>query len=391
VSARPLPRARLAALLPALLEGQSLVVLVPAADRGWCARAAWDVARAAALGGRRVALVDLRLDDPSLHEPAGVRPTDGIVDAFEFDVSLTRTAHEVDGVYFIAVGSDTADPGAIIAQPRWRRLHAGFRAEGALLLLYVSAGAAARLGTQPDAAILLARDGSGGPLTPDMPLIGVVREGDPPASPAPARPRPARTRRVRPAWLAGGLALTGALGWSLVAMAREPRRHAAPPPPAVAPAAAADSTPWTIQLAAYTTPERAVSAADRLTARGVPVFVSPVSLDASAAVWYRVLAGGYPSRDAAAAARKGLWRDGLAARGEGALLRAPYSFRLTARPASASPDSLKRLGLLGLPWGQPGTLLLGAFETPEQGSFAAAALRRAGLDIALVTRTGTTP
>jgi hypothetical protein len=49
------------------------------------------------------------------------------------------------------------------------------------------------------------------------------------------------------------------------------------------------------------------------------------------------------------------------------------------------------MGLVGLPWGQPGTLLLGAFETPEQGSFAAAALRRAGLDIALVTRTGTTP
>jgi hypothetical protein len=391
VSAPSLPRARLAALLPALLDGQTLVLLVPASDRGWCARAAWDVARAAALGSRRVALVDLRLDDPSLHEPAGVTPTDGIVDAFEFEVSLTRTAHEVDGVFFIAVGSDTADPSAIIAQPRWRRLHAGFRAEGALLLLYVSAGAAARLGAQPDGVIILARDGTAARLAPELPLIGVVREGDPPAPPAPpapAGPRPAR--RLRPAWLAGGLALAGALGWSLVAMAREPRMHPLPPTPAVA-LTAADSTPWTIQLAAYTTPDRAVSAADRHAARGVPVFVSPVSLDASAAIWYRVLAGGYATRDAAAAARIGLWRDGLATRGEGALLRAPYSFRLTPHPASVPPDSLKRLGLVGRPWGQPGSSLLGAFETPEQGSFAAAALRRAGLDIALVTRTGTTP
>lgn len=389
MSARPLPRARLAALLPALLEGQSLVLLVPASDRGWCARAAWNVARAAALGSRRVALIDLRLDDPSLHEPAGVTPTDGIVDAFEFDVSLTRTAHEVDGVFFIAAGSDTADPGAIIAQPRWRRLHAGFRAEGALLLLYVSAGAAARLGTDPDGVIILARDGVPGPLTPGLSLIGVVREGDPPvpAAPAPVRTRPAR--RLRPAWLAGGLALAGALGWSLVAMAREPRVHA--DFPTAITATAADSTPWTIQLAAYTTPDRAVSAADHLAARGVHVFVAPVSLDASAAVWYRVLAGGYATREAAAAARIGLWRDGLAARGEGALLRAPYSFRVTPHSASVPPDSLKRLGLVGQPWSQPGTLLLGAFETPEQGSFAAAALRRAGLDIALVTRTGTTP
>ncbi|HEY6808504.1 MAG TPA: SPOR domain-containing protein, partial [Gemmatimonadales bacterium] len=252
-----------------------------------------------------------------------------------------------------------------------------------------AAAAAARLGAQPDAAIVLARDGAGGPLAPELPLLGVVREGDPAAAIVPPRPRPARLRRIRPAWLAGGLALAGALGWSLVAMAREPRHDRAPAPPPVA-ALRADSAPWTIQLAAYTTPARAVAAADRLSAGGIRVFVSPVSLDASAAVWYRVLAGAYPTRDAAAAARSGLWRDGLAARGEGALLRAPYSFRL-APPAPVAPDSLKRLGLVGIAWGQPGTWLLGAFETPEQGSFAAAALRRAGLDIALVTRTGTTP
>src|SRR2546425_2400876 len=72
MSARPLPRSRLDNLIAPLLDGQSLVALVPATgDLKWAAAAAWDVARAAAQHGRRVALVDLWIEDPTLHEVVG--------------------------------------------------------------------------------------------------------------------------------------------------------------------------------------------------------------------------------------------------------------------------------------------------------------------------------
>ena len=145
MTARPLPRSRLDALVPSLVAGQALVALVPATgDLRWAAAAAWDVARAAAQGGRRVALVDLWLEEPLLHEVVGLAPAEGIVDAFEYDVSLARTAHEVRGVFFIPAGAATAQPDALYANPRWRRLQGGFRVEGALLLLFLPRDARGR-------------------------------------------------------------------------------------------------------------------------------------------------------------------------------------------------------------------------------------------------------
>jgi hypothetical protein len=76
VTGRPLPRSRLDALVPSLVTGQALIALVPATgDLKWAAGAAWDVARAAAVNDRRVALVDLWLEHPMLHETVGLAPT----------------------------------------------------------------------------------------------------------------------------------------------------------------------------------------------------------------------------------------------------------------------------------------------------------------------------
>jgi hypothetical protein len=57
---------------------------------------------------------------------------------------------------------------------------------------------------------------------------------------------------------------------------------------------------------------------------------------------------------------------------------------------SLSRDSLRRLGIPATRW-PDGRLLVGAFESPEQASFAQAALTRAGVHATLVTRTGATP
>ena len=426
MTVRPLPRSRLDALVPSLVAGQALVALVPATgDLTWAAGAAWDVARAAALADRRIALVDLWLEHPTLHETVGLTPTEGIVDAFEYDVSLTKAAHEVDRVFFIAAGTVTAHAGDLFANPRWKKLHGGFRVEDALLLLYLSAGALARLSAVPDGLIVLSPDGYepessiGQGITAVMergvPLLGVVRERWTPAAPDPrsVAPPPGRIsasvrrpahRLARPAVVAATLAAGAAGGWGLFARGAEHRRAPAPVPApaapvrarpvAAAPAPRLDSLAWTVQLAAYARLDKALALADRLAADGVTPFVTPVALDdrgGGSTVWYRVLAGAFPTRESALGARAGMWKHGLAARGQGDALRAPYSFSLSDRAPAAR--SLRARGIPAVPWGTGARLLAGAFETPEQASFLEARLKRAGVQATLVTRMGgaTTP
>jgi len=412
VSERPLVRARLAALMPPLLEGQALVALVPVTgDRRWAEAAAWDVARAATLGGaRRVALVDCFLDEPRLHEPAGLTPTDGIVDAFEYGVSLTKAAHEKDHVFFIGAGSHTERVADLFAHARWPKLQAGFRSEGALLLLYCSALNLARLSARPDGVLILAPEGVA-VAAPDAatlagvgaPLLGVVRErwsAPPPApitTPRTSRPVPPpfTPRRAEWAALAGPLvlALGLAAGWALLARSAERPKEPATAAPAPAPVTVApvlahvDSLPWTVQLAAYGTVDKAAAQAVHVGSDSVPVFVTPIASGRRGTVWYRVLVGAYPTRAAAAAARDRMWAQGLAARGEGDLLRAPWSLALDG---AASRDSLRRLGLPAVAW-SAARVLVGAFETPDQAGPALAQLERAGIKAALVTRTGKVP
>jgi cell division septation protein DedD len=145
-----------------------------------------------------------------------------------------------------------------------------------------------------------------------------------------------------------------------------------------------------VQLAAYGTLDKALALADRLAAEDVTAFVTPVSLEGQrgTTVWYRVLAGAFATRDSAAATRARLWGRGIAPRGQGDLLRAPYSFSLGA---AGRPDSLRARGIPAVRWGPRGTLHVGAFETPEQARLTEARLKRAGIRATLVTRTGTTP
>jgi len=444
VIGRALPRSRLDNLIPSLVEAQALIALVPATgDLPWAAAAAWDVARAATRGSRRVALVDLLLETPTLHDVIGVTPTDGIVDAFEFGVSLNKTAHQVDGVFFIAAGSNPAHTGDVFANPRWRKLQGGFRVEGALLLLYVSAGGLARLSAVPDGLLALSPDGYepessigqgiAAAMERGIPLLGVVRERwtpsaaaapaaePPPRAPRAVHPSPAQggeapKRRARPAVVAITLAAGAAGGWVLLATAGEsfrarlgdlthvapasprphpvtaaPVRHAPPPPPPPPPPTPhVDSLPWTIQLAAYGTFEKALALADQLSGARRPAFIAPIALAGrarSGTVWYRVLVGAYQSRDSAAAGRAALWRRGGVPRGQGKLVRAPYSLALAG---SALPDSLRARGIAPVRWGTDG-LLVGAFETPEQAALARTQLKRAGIQATLVTRVGSRP
>jgi len=251
MTVRALPRSRLDNLVPSLVQSQSLVALVAlTGDLRWAAKVAWDVARIAAKDGRRVALVDLWVDEPVLHEVMGLAPTGGIVDVFERSEDLTAAAQEVGDVFFIAVGSTTAAPEFILAHPRWKKLQAGFRSEGALLLVFLSAGALSQLSAVPDGVVLLAPEGVGdaAPREYGAPLLGVVRERwTPPPMQIPVEAtRPARASRAGLGVLSLlGVAVLAVGGWALLATA-----HESPPgePPAVTAPVAAPSpaapAPW---------------------------------------------------------------------------------------------------------------------------------------------------
>ena len=409
---RQLPLSRLGHLIPPLVDGQALVALLTTtADLPWAAKAAWDIARIAAREGRRVALVDLHLEQPALHEIVGLQATEGIVDAFEYGVSLNKAAHEVTGVFFIPAGSDTAQAGELFAHDRWRKLQAGFRSEGALLLAFLSEAGLAQLAAMPDGLIVLAPEGLSETFVNarDIPLLGVVRDrwlpssGSPPPSAQPASPP--RRRGVRAALVALLIAALAVGGWALLAGARESFIAPLAPPPPLRPLAApprvapekpvrppaqprADTLGWTVQLAAYATLDKALAHADRLAADdGLAALVTPVpqSNGGKSPVWYRVLAGSYATRPAAAAARAKMWRRGIVAEGIGDLLLAPYSYHV---PTGSTLDSLRRRGLPAVRWSN-GNILLGAFEAPDQAAFTQAALTRAHVRANLLPRMGT--
>src|SRR5205085_12150573 len=69
----------------------------------------------------------------------------GIVDSFQFGVSLNRIAHAVPEsgeLFIIPSGSSPVIPEELFPNPRWRRLSGGFREVGALLVLAARADAA---------------------------------------------------------------------------------------------------------------------------------------------------------------------------------------------------------------------------------------------------------
>src|SRR6059036_237307 len=252
-SVRQLPLSRLGHLVPPLVDDAALVALVTMTnDPPWAAKAAWDIARIAARDGRRVALVDLCLEHPALHEVVGLSTTEGIVDAFEYGVSLNKAAHEVTGVFIIPAGSDTAHPAEVYGHVRWPKLQAGFRSEGALLLVLLPLAGLAQLSATPDGVFALAPEGLAPDfaLPRDVPLLGVVRDRwlpsnprpSPPAMPTPVTEHPRRGLRVAVAALVVAALAVG--GWALLARAREAfvAPPAAPAPRVTSPATSTTST-----------------------------------------------------------------------------------------------------------------------------------------------------
>lgn len=347
MTSAPLVSNDLDAQLPGLLAGASVVALVPATDlKGWAAETAWRVARAAALGGRRTALVDCFVDEPTLHSVAGAENNEGIHDAFEYGASLNRIVQQQPqaNLFFISAGTYAADAQPLIANPRWRRLSAGFRHEEALLLLYVAPEHLGTLAAEPDGMVVLSPIGldttvAEAPavaeaLARGLPLLAVVADVDsmrvsgahqamrdePVMREEPAaRPPASRERKSAPMqmlveqnqpgsipWkaLAIGLALLAALIYLVVFLVMKPRpdidtgaaTRAAPtttPAPAGAPlvgARVSDTLMFAVPVRTAQTLDAAFATLDSLESAGERGLIAPLRLGGQPPV-YRVYRG----------------------------------------------------------------------------------------------------
>ncbi len=400
--------------IPGLLSGAAVVALVPAtADLAQAAQAAWHVARAAARN-RRTALVDCYLDEPQLTAGGAVRADDGtgdgIVDVFEYGASLSRIARPVaPDLYFLPAGTFAPDPAAVMANPRWRRLAAGFRHEDAVMLLFLPPECLEAIAPNLDGVIALAPGGADAGLasTPEIqavadrgvPLLATVTEIEsaepvdfevgppdedgatptaepaperggtrPAAAPEPAAPRPS-WRRLRAAGTRAPRALLYGIGFVVAAAEAalifgEPlglgARFRAGPGVTAEPAApivpayrrlvphAADSLPFTVQVSSWTSLAFALDAASALEAHGFPPIVSPLRLGAR--LWYRVLVGPVGTREAADSVLAALRAAGLDRPRTATPVLAPLSVALkrVATPEAARA-ARARLLTLGLP------------------------------------------
>lgn len=189
---------------------------------------------------RRVAVGDLIGDAPPLQELVPSDDAHGLVDSFMYGVSLNRVAYPVPGeheLFIMPSGTSPIDYDELFLNPRWRRLAAGFREVGALLVLAAPAHAThlrhlvdatdgvVLVGDEVPASVSVAqslgwvRERRTAPITVTGPATAAGVAAEPELAPEtlPAQPVGELARRTPwPAWAAGivlTLSLLGAGVW----------------------------------------------------------------------------------------------------------------------------------------------------------------------------------
>lgn len=188
-----------APVLPEHAERPGRLVAVVATARaqedGWAIDATVDIVKAWSKSGQRVVLADAVLASPTLHECLHTENGEGVTDAVLFGSSVRRVAKSTDeGAFFIiTAGTATADPGAVLASERWKRLSRGFVEADVTLVTYIGAeaeGKAAILKMATDVILLAgptedawsALDGTTAPIlavtgpAPTAPIVVPVQE-----------------------------------------------------------------------------------------------------------------------------------------------------------------------------------------------------------------------
>jgi hypothetical protein len=392
-----------------------------------------DNAAAVALGigeaqaaSRRVVIADLVGDIAALTRLVSSDDPHGLTDSFLYGVSLNRVAQPVGNanLYVLPSGTEPVADDAIYRNDRWRRLVAGFREVGALLVLVASehVPALSALITYTDGAIAVGRG-----EVPGL-VLDIAKIPRPPGStltPSGRYPVVEPKRRSRRRLLIGAGALAAAavivavLVYRFAASASVPiaadttradtvatvRRSVdsaaaafAPDiPPIRNPGDSALATAFGVEIAKFSTPTGALMRVRNELPKATPAATfGVVAIGADATLWYRVIAGAAPTRSAAdstlAALRTTKAVDDPAA---GAVVSVPFAFRLEAGVAPAAADSVAGgFRARGVPAyallqdDSTATIYAGAFESADQAALFTTYLRGLGVEPALTYRLG---
>ena len=377
---------------------------------------------------RRVVVADLAGDTPALARLVTTDDPHGLSDSFRYGVSLNRIAQPVGeggNLFVLPSGTEPVADEEIYRSDRWRRLIAGFREVGALLVL-VAPGNAAALETLiafTDGAI-----GVGRATVPGL-VIDTARVARPTTrvgGPFAVRATPAPRRAGLRVWLAAaGGVIAAAISLTMIvrlrnpdpsvaatadsttidSVASSPRRSidsaaavfAPETPPIRNPGDSAQATTYSIEIAKFSTPTGALMRVrDELPKTAPAATFGVVAIGADQTLWYRVIAGATGNRAAADSALVALRTtkaiDDPAA---GAIVSVPLAFRLQA---GVAPGSVASVAAGYLARGVPAyallqddgtaTLYAGAFETADQAALFTTYLRAAGIEPALTYRLG---
>ena len=364
-----------------------------------------------------MAICDLVGDVPPLQSLVKTDDPHGIVDSFQYGVSLNKIAYQVDetaNFFIMPSGTEPIVDESIIRSDRWRRLSGGFKEVGALLLLVARADAAglAELVSTTDGLVAV-----GMPAPPGIgPVIGTARRPRPrPSVPIEER-RVASRPSASPGWMLPVAAvvsialLAGAIWWFRRDRVVEPAAIAAAgvdslgggdsvpslaPPELVGDSATASR--FALEIVKLNTQSGAILKLHDEAGRLPGVTYSPVILGAEGARWFSVMAGAFRTRTSADSMLRALRERRVLEEGQGSVVRLPYALVLqwdVSRETAAAvvraylARELPAYALLQ----EDGTarIYAGAFETPEQAALLAARVRAAGIEPTVAYRMGRT-
>jgi hypothetical protein len=404
---------------------------------------------------RRVAVGDLFGEAPPLQALVGEEDAHGIVDSFLFGVSLNKIARQVPDageLFVMPSGTAPIDPEELFAHPRWKRLAAGFREVGALLVLVAPAEASnlQHLVASTDGAIIV---GDTVPadiqvsqslawLRPKRSGPTAIAGAAPLAAVQAPRPMPRRDRSRIAGWVAGLLLTLAMIGAGLWFAQRPFVRDHAPPKGALTPENTAAATAGTL-----TADSVAKARADSIRADSVmraggfgvaesdsfPVLAASNPVDsARASAWavrleqtntksgaildlrgrfetvpagtygydlrtrfFLLVAGAYPTRAGAESLLVQLRDHKVLAPGIGSVASLPFAFMVQPDvPAADVATRLARFAARGQPvyalrqTNGTANLYFGAYESAQQAALAVPTVREAGLTPTLVYRIG---
>ena len=421
-------------------------VVVVGGDPVATAEVALGIARVQA-AHRRVAVADLLGGSPALEALVTSEDPHGIVDSFLFGVSLNRVAHQVPDsgeLFIIPSGTSPIDYEDIFGNARWRRLSAGFREVGALLLVVAPVDAAnlVDLVFATDGAVIVGDTVPGdipvaqtvGWLRPRRSGLTSIAGSAPLAVVGAARVKPRREHTMLAA--AAGVLLT----FGLVALAlwffyrpyasERPRRIGARPS---ASPLASKLSPDSASAVALSDSVRRDSLARSVAADSFPLLAAAnVSDSGLAAAWavrleqtntksgaildlrqrfetvpagtygfdlrtrfFLLVAGAYPARSSAESLLVQLRNHRILAPGMGSVTALPFAFMVQADVAVADvPTRLARFAARGQPVyalrqsNGGANLYFGAYESAQQAALAVPTVKEAGLTPTLVYRIG---